>query len=201
MRRKAAIRATSNTTSRSTCSIAPPAGWAPVRQLVVHHHFPFSSFNSGLAMRNGIAALALNPLYVFERRDGDWVSAPVTGVDPQCPATASPSTARASCSAAAAASGMGTLYEKNSATESGVRRRSCSATIAAVTIEFTGGPVDISGGRAVVLSPYNEEEPPRRIARVSPCFATGVRRSASCGSPTFAAPSRAARIRGRDTRR
>ena len=32
-------------------------GWAPVRLLAVQHHFfPFSTFDSGLAMQNGIAA-------------------------------------------------------------------------------------------------------------------------------------------------
>ena len=62
------------------------SGWAPVRQLTVQHHFfPSSTFDSGLAMRNGIAALALNPLQVFERSNGNWVSAPITGVDPGNP--------------------------------------------------------------------------------------------------------------------
>src|SRR5262245_34811531 len=57
--------------------------WTPVKQLVLDHDFALSSFKAGLAMRNGIAALALNPLYVFERQgNGDWTSASVTGADP-----------------------------------------------------------------------------------------------------------------------
>ena len=77
-------------------------------------------------------------------------------------------------------------------TESGARPRSWSATIAAATIEFTGGPVDISGGRAVVLSPYNEEEPPRRIAqchRVSRLGSAGAL-PAPVGHPQLRRPRR-----------
>jgi hypothetical protein len=135
------------------------SGWAPVRQLVVHHHPAFSSFNSGLAMRNGIAALALNPLYVFERRDGDWIEAPITGVDPSMPGDSVTIDGARILFGGTSGQWLGTLYEKNT---SGVWGPTSLmwGDYRGGDDEFTGGPVDISGGRAVVMSPYNEEEFP-----------------------------------------
>ena len=69
-RQPAAIRATSNMRWRSSSFIAPTAAGRRSGQLVVHHHGAFSSFQSGLAMRNGIAALALNPLLRIRAANG-----------------------------------------------------------------------------------------------------------------------------------
>lgn len=133
--------------------------WAPVRQLVLHHHRVFQSFESGLAMRNGIAALALNPLYVFERRNGDWVQATITGVDPDNPGDSISIDGARILFGGSSGQWMGKLYEKNSA---GVWRpvSTMLGDYRGGDMEFTGGPVDISGGRAIVLSPYTEDEPP-----------------------------------------
>jgi hypothetical protein len=136
-------------------------GWAPVRLLAVQHHFfPFSTFDSGLAMQNGIAALALNPLQVFERRGGKWVAAPVTGVDRSNPGDSIAIDGGRILFGGSSGPWMGTLYEKSSAgiwgptsVMVGDHRNG--------DIEFSGGPVDISGGRAVILSPYDDEDPPR----------------------------------------
>ena len=54
---------------------------------------------------------------------------------------------------------MGTLYEKNAAGIWGPTSIMLG-DYRGGDDEFTGGPVDISGSRAVVLSPYNEEEFP-----------------------------------------
>jgi hypothetical protein len=134
-------------------------GWTPVRQLVVQHHVPFSSFKAGLAMRNGVAALALNPLHVFERLDGDWVSAPITGVDPTNPGDSIAVDGKRILFGGSSGPWMGTLYEKNAA---GVWHPTSVMTgdERGGDIEFSGGPVDISGGRAVILSPYNDADPP-----------------------------------------
>jgi len=134
-------------------------GWTPVRQLVLHHHRPFTSFNSGLAMRNGIAALALNPLYVFERRNGNWVSAPITGVDPAMPGDSVTIDGTRILFGGSSGQWQGTLYEKNTAGIWGPTSIMLG-DFRGGDDEFTGGPVDISGNRAVVLSPYNEEELP-----------------------------------------
>ena len=135
------------------------SGWAPVRQLVTHRHDALSSFESGLAMRNGIAALALNPLYVFEKRDGDWVAAPITGVDPFNPGDQISIDGARILFGGSSGQWMGTLYEKNG---EGVWRpvSVMPGDYRGGDFEFTGGSVDISRGRAVVLSPYNEEQPP-----------------------------------------
>lgn len=158
------------------------SGWVPVRQLVAHHHGPFQSFNSGLAMRNGIAALALNPLYVFERRSGDWVSAPITGVDNSEPGDSISIDGNRILFGGTSGQWRGTLYEKNTSTGIWGPTSIMVGDYRGGDDEFTGGPVDISGGRAVVLSPYNEEEfpvsapsvmvyrewgPPRRFLRQS----------------------------------
>jgi hypothetical protein len=143
------------------------SGWAPVRQLTVqHHYFPFSTFDSGLAMRNGIAALALNPLQVFERSNGNWVSAPVTGVDPSNPGDSIAIDGRRILFGGSSGPWTGTLYEKSSA---GIWRPT-SVMVGDDRngdIEFSGGPVDISGGHAVILSPYNDEDPPRASPSVT----------------------------------
>ena len=55
---------------------------------------------------------------------------------------------------------LGTLYEKNTATAIWGPTSFMLGDYRGGDDEFTGGPVDISGGRAVVLSPYNEEEFP-----------------------------------------
>jgi len=133
--------------------------WQPVRPLVVHHHRAFSSFNSGLAMRNGIAALALNPLYVFERRDGDWVEAAITDVDPSMPGDSITIDGARILFGGTSGQWLGTLYEKDSTGVWSAASRMWG-DYRGGDDEFTGGPVDISGGRAVVLSPYNEEEFP-----------------------------------------
>jgi len=135
------------------------SGWAPVRQLLVHHHRPFNSFNSGLAMRNGIAALALNPLYVFERRDGNWAPATVTDVDPSNPGDSVTIDGTRILFGGTSGQWQGTLYEKNAAGIWGATSL-MFGDYRGGDDEFTGGPVDISAGRAVVLSPYNEEEFP-----------------------------------------
>jgi hypothetical protein len=134
--------------------------WAPVRPLAIQHHGPFATFNSGLAMRNGIAALALNPLYVFERREVNWVESPITGVDPAMPGDSIAIDGNRILFGGTSGQWMGTLYEKSSAT--GVWRPTSTMVgdYRGGDDEFTGGPVDISGARAVVLSPYNEEEFP-----------------------------------------
>ena len=135
-------------------------GWVPVRQLAVQHHFfPSSTFKVGLAMRNGVAALALNPLYVFERINGDWVSSPITGVDPSNPGDRVAIDGHRILFGGSSGPWMGTLYEKNSA---GVWNPTSvmAGDYRGGDIEFSGGPVDISGGLAVVLSPYNDLDPP-----------------------------------------
>src|SRR5690349_12722517 len=88
--------------------------WAPVKQLVLHHHFALTSFKAGVAMRNGIAALALNPLYVFERQaNGDWVSAPVTGTDISNPGDSVTIDGDRILFGGSSGPWMGTLYERN----------------------------------------------------------------------------------------
>jgi hypothetical protein len=133
------------------------SGWAPVRQLVVQHHFPFSSFKAGLAMRNGVAALALNPLHVFERVNGDWLSSPITGVDPTNPGDSIAIDGKRILFGGSSGPWMGTLYEKDSSGTWGPKSI-ITGDYRSGDMEFSGGPVDISGGRAVLLSPYNDDD-------------------------------------------
>ncbi len=135
------------------------SGWAPVRQLAVQHHFfPFSTFDVGLTMRSGVAALALNPLQVFVRKNGNWVSAPITGVDPFSPGDSIAVDGRRILFGGSSGQWMGTYYEENSA---GVwtPKSILLGDYRGGDIEFSGGPVDLSKGRAIVLSPYNDEGP------------------------------------------
>jgi len=133
--------------------------WSPVKQLVLDHDFPLTSFKAGLAMRNGIAALALNPLYVFERQsNGDWVSASVTGVDVSNPGDSVTIDGNRIFFGGSSGPWMGTLYERNSAGVWGPTS-TMVGDYRGGDIEFSGGPVDISGNRAIVLSPYNDADP------------------------------------------
>jgi hypothetical protein len=133
--------------------------WAPVKQLVLDHDFALTSFKAGLAMRNGIAALALNPLYVFERQsNGDWVSATVTGTDVSNPGDSVAIDGDRIFFGGSSGPWMGTLYERNA---SGVWGPTSTMVgdYRSGDLEFSGGPVDISGNRAIVLSPYNDADP------------------------------------------
>ncbi len=117
-------------------------------------------------MRNGIAALALNPLQVFERSNGNWVSAPITGVDPGNPGDSIAIDGTRILFGGSSGPWMGTLYEKSSAGVWGPTSVMLGDHRNG-DIEFSGGPVDISGSRAVILSPYNEEDPPRASPSVT----------------------------------
>lgn len=135
------------------------SGWTPVRQLAVQHHFfPSSTFDVGLAMRGGIAALALNPLQVFERDNGNWVSAPVTGIDPFSPGDSVAIDGSRILFGGSSGQWMGTLFERNSAGVWGPQSIMVG-DYRSGDIEFSGGAVDLSAGRAVVLSPSNDEDP------------------------------------------
>jgi len=146
--------------------------WTPVRPLVVQHHGPFGSVQSGLAMRNGIAALALNPLRVFERTDGDWIESAVTGVDPFEPGDDIRIDGNRILFGGTSGPWTGTLYEKNSAgvwgptsTMTGDNRGGDD--------ENDGGPVDISGNRAIVVSLENDDAPPLPSPAVTVFFDWG----------------------------
>jgi hypothetical protein len=123
------------------------AGWTPVRQLVMHHHSPFISFNSGLAMRNGIAALGLNPLYVFERRDGDWVSAPITGVDDTMPGDSITVDGRSILFGGTSGQWMGTLTKEHG-------RRNLGPTSLASGHYRGGDGIRWRFGRSPVVAPW-----------------------------------------------
>jgi len=133
--------------------------WAPVRQLSLQHHGPFGSPQSGVAMRNGIAALALNPLHIFERSNGDWLEAPVTGVDPNEPGDDIKIDGNRILFGGTSGPWKGILYEKNSLGVWGPTS-TMVGDLRGGDDENNGGPVDLSGERALVMSLENEEAPP-----------------------------------------
>src|SRR5688572_14846083 len=47
--------------------------WTPVRQLEAVRHGLEYIWGGDVAAQGGIAALAINPLSIYERRNGDWV--------------------------------------------------------------------------------------------------------------------------------
>ena len=59
--------------------------WTPVRQVDTAHHSEFYIWDGDLAMQNGVAALALNPIRIFEKRNGDWVRATFNDAEPDMP--------------------------------------------------------------------------------------------------------------------
>src|SRR6185295_14024352 len=50
--------------------------WTPVREVAHTSHGDYETWGQGLAMQNGVAAIT-SPFTILERRNGDWVAAPV----------------------------------------------------------------------------------------------------------------------------
>jgi hypothetical protein len=136
--------------------------WTPIRQILTDHDGPYAIHGNGISMQNGIAALAMNPLYIFERRNGDWVQAPLgTGTGGGTGGPGHDIEVDAGRIFYGASDGIwsGTLLQRDAATGEWRATQGMFGDYRGGDIDYSGGPVDISGPRALVLSPYAEEPP------------------------------------------
>jgi hypothetical protein len=130
--------------------------WMPVRRLIQDHDYPYGIHSNGISMQNGVAALAMHPLYIFERRNGDWVQAGIDYAGHYLgPGDDIEIDAGRIFYGASDGPWSGTLFLRDA---TGVWRatQTLYGDLRGGDDEYEGGPVDLSGGRAIVLSPYAE---------------------------------------------
>jgi hypothetical protein len=125
--------------------------WTAIRQLEATSHGLEYIWNGDVAMQGGIAALAINPLSIYERRNGNWVQV-VDNVLGDEPGTSVEIDNGRVIFGGSAGTYMGTVFERDPATGQWRQAARLLGAERGGDIENSGGPVDISGSRAVVFS-------------------------------------------------
>jgi hypothetical protein len=122
-----------------------------------------------IAMKDGILALAFEPLYVFERENGDWVQKsfgappgqPWAGHDP-----ASEVTVDSGRVFVGGWSWGGSIFSKDAVTGNWNPTASLSGDYSGDGDNSVGGDIDLSPNWAAVASPYNVDDLPAPAAHV-----------------------------------
>jgi hypothetical protein len=129
--------------------------WTPIRRILQDHDYYYIRSN-GISMQDGVAALAMNPFYIFERRDGDWVQASIdyagTYIGPGDDVEVDGGRVFYGGSDGTWA---GTLFLRDAPGSWRASQR-LYGDARGGDDEYEGGPVDLSGERAIVFSPYTE---------------------------------------------
>lgn len=125
--------------------------WTPVRQIEATRHGLEYIWNGGLAMQGGIAALAINPLSIYERRNGDWVQV-VDDVMSDEPGTSVEIDGGRVIFGGSSGTYMGTIFQRDAATGNWGSVARLLGEERGGDIEHSGGQVDIGGTRAIVHS-------------------------------------------------
>lgn len=116
-----------------------------------------------IAMKNGVLALAFEPLYIFEREGGNWVQK-LFGPPPGEPVAWHEPVSDVEIDGGrifnGSASWGGSIFEKDPATGNWVGRAYLSGDYSGDNDNSVGGDVDISPNWAVVSSPYNVDDLP-----------------------------------------
>ena len=130
--------------------------WTLVRKLAESDNNDNNNHNP-IAMKNGVLALALAPMYIFERENGNWVQKQI-GAPPGQPvdARARPRCRNRRGRIFLGSEGWGgTIFEKDLTTGNWVTRAGLFAEYSGAEENSRGDFVDISPNWAVVASPYN----------------------------------------------
>ncbi len=130
--------------------------WTPVRELYADHDGHHTIWPDGLAMQNGIAALAVVPLVIFEKRNGDWVRSSIDRVIDEPGDDVEIDQGRV-LFGGTFGTWKGTLLETSPGSGAWTVTSTMQADFRSSDDEFGGGPVDLSGNHAVVLSPTSDE--------------------------------------------
>ncbi len=130
--------------------------WTPVRVVSEATNY-YYLWPNGLAAKGGVAAF-VNPLRIFEKRNGNWVQANVTGVETDMPGDSVSIDGLKVLYGGSSGPFQGALYEKDAA---GTWNRTARMVgeYRGGDDEYQGRDVGISGIHAIVMSPYSEEEP------------------------------------------
>jgi hypothetical protein len=122
-----------------------------------------------IAMKNGVLALAFEPMYILEREGGNWVQKRV-GPPPGLPYAQHEPVSDVEIDGGRIFNGSGswggTVYEKDSVTGNWMARANLNGDYSGDGDNSVGGDVDISPNWAVVASPYNIDDLPAPATHV-----------------------------------
>jgi len=145
--------------------------WTFVRKLAESSDYSIDDATNRdpIAMKKGVLALAFEPMYIFERENGNWVQKQIGAPPGQPVAYHEPvSDVEIDWGRIFLGSGSwgGTIYEKDSVTGNWMARTTLYADYSGDNDNAVGGPVDISPNWAVVASPYNVDDLPAPATHV-----------------------------------
>jgi len=145
--------------------------WTFVRKLAESSDYSIDDATNRdpIAMKKGVLALAFEPMYIFERENGNWVQKQIGAPPGQPVAYHEPvSDVEIDWGRIFLGSGSwgGTIYEKDSVTGNWMARAALYADYSGDDDNAVGGPVDISPNWAVVASPYNLDDLPAPATHV-----------------------------------
>lgn len=116
-----------------------------------------------IAMKNGVLALAFEPMYIFERENGNWVQK-LYGPPPGQPTAGHEPVRDVEIDGGRIFLGDwswgGSIFEKDPGTGNWMRRASLTGDYSGEGDNSVGGDVALSPNWAVVSSPYNFDELP-----------------------------------------
>ena len=145
--------------------------WTYVRKLAesTDHSGDDATNRDPVAMKDGVLALAFEPMMIFERENGNWVQK-LIGAPPGQPFAYHEPVSEVKIDSGriflGSGSWGGTVYEKDPATGNWVTRANLNADYSGDNDNSVGGDIDISPNWAVVASPYNIDELPAPAAYV-----------------------------------
>ena len=145
--------------------------WTFVRKLAESSDYSIDDATNRdpIAMKKGVLALTFEPMYIFERENGNWVQKQIGAPPGQPVAYHEPvSDVEIDWGRVFLGSGSwgGTIYEKDSVTGNWMARTTLYADYSGDNDNAVGGPVDISPNWAVVASPYNVDDLPAPATHV-----------------------------------
>ena len=130
--------------------------WRYVRKLVEEADDPDFEVGIQVGMDNGVAAVSLKPMYVFERTASGWVSAP-TNLE-ESPEGTDLEVDAGSILASSGTCTWDAIVARKAASGSWLTDGQMQGVWRGCDDEFRGGDADISGNRAIVFN-YPPEDP------------------------------------------
>ncbi len=145
------------------------SGWSYVRTLLTERHNEFDLFPYGIAMRDGIAAIATKVMHIYERGGDEWQAAASLASDPGPDVEVN---AGRILRGGTTGTWAGELFERDAASGTWQLTHKLWGEFRGGDDEFSGGPVDLSGAYAAIASP-NSDEPAVRTPSIAVYQQTG----------------------------
>ncbi len=145
--------------------------WTYVRKLAegTDHSADDATNSDPISMKNGVLALAFEPMYIFERENGTWVQK-LIGAPPGQPSAWHEPASEVKIDGGRIFLGSGSwgggILEKDSTTGNWVGRAGLSGDYSGDGDNSVGGDIDLSPNWAVVASPYNDGQLPAPATHV-----------------------------------